>query len=65
MLLTSKDIPQTPITEFSNGNCELVIAEMPTINTVGIVFYRPSRINFSIKKYNEAMMKIQDYLKTE
>ena len=45
MLLTSKDIPQTPITEFSNGNCELVIAEMPTINTVGIVFYRPSGIS--------------------
>ena len=33
MLLTSPEITITPILEFTNGNCEVAIATLPTINT--------------------------------
>ena len=62
LLLTSKDIPQKLVLEFSNSNCELLISELPTINTAVLVFYRPSGVNFSLKKYSEAMKKVQEYL---
>lgn len=64
LLLTSKDIPQKPVLKFSNGNCELVIAELLTINTAAIVFYRPSGKNFSLPKYTEALKHVRDYLQT-
>ena len=63
LLLTSKDIPQKPILKFSNGNCELIISELPTIKTTVIVFYRPSGKNFSLQKYNEALKHVHDYLR--
>ena len=62
LLLTTNDIPQKPVLKFSNGNCELVIAELPTINTAAMVFYRPAGKNFSLPKYIEALKHIQDYL---
>ena len=62
MLLTTKDIPHRPKIKFSNGNSELVIAELPTVNTVAIEFYRPSCINFSLPKYREALQQVRDYI---
>ena len=62
MLLTSKDIPQKVALKFSNSNCELLISELPTIDTTAIVFYRPSGTNFSLPKYNEALKNIKEYL---
>ena len=40
MLLTSPNISITPVEEYSNGNCEILIAELPTINTTVISIYR-------------------------
>ena len=63
MILTTNDIPITPILQFSNGNCEVLIAEIQIINTAIIVMYRPSGKNFSVNKFNEAINKVQEYLK--
>ena len=57
MLLTSSDLPITPVLKFSNGNCEALVANLQTIYTAVVVFYRPSGENFSTKKYNEAIKK--------
>ena len=47
MLLTTPDIPITVKLEFSNGNCEVLIVYLKTIDTVVVVMYRPSGKNFS------------------
>ena len=62
ILLTSPDITITPILDFSNGNCELAISSLPTINTVTIVMYRPSGKNFDFNKYQEAISTISKFL---
>ena len=61
MILTSAEIPITPVGKFSNGNCEVVIVHLKTINMVLAVMYRPSGSNFSLSKYNEAIC----FLETE
>ena len=61
--MTSPDITITPIREpFSNSNCEVAIASLPTINSIAIVMYRPSGKNFCILKYNEALAEINQLL---
>ena len=47
MILTSGEIPITPVDEFSNGNCEAMVVNLQTINTAVAVLYRPSGDNFS------------------
>lgn len=37
MMLTTPDITITPILEFTNGNCEVAIANLPTVNTTIIL----------------------------
>ena len=65
LVLTSEDIPITPTGQsFSNGNCEVCIVELKTINTLLISMYRPSGKNFSFVKYSEAMTRIRTYLQT-
>ena len=62
MILTSPEITITPILEFTNGNCEVAIATLPTINTTVILMYRPSGRGFSLNKYREAIAKINNFL---
>merc|ERR1739838_1101022 len=62
LLLTSPDIPITPISKFSNSNCELLIAELPTINMVMILLCRPSGKNFCPIKFQEALNHVQNFL---
>ena len=62
MMLTTPDITITPILEFTNGNCEVAIANLPTVNTTIILMYRPSGKGFSFSKYSEAISKINDFL---
>ena len=47
MVITSADIPMNKIKEysFSNGNCELLTVEIPTIRQAVMVVYRPSGKN--------------------
>ena len=45
MILTSPSVTITPEVNFSNGNCEVAIGKLPTINTVVISMYRPSGKN--------------------
>ena len=54
MLLSSPDLPLTEKMKFSNGNCEVLICEVPTINAVAITLYRPSDENFSLQKFKNA-----------
>ena len=63
MLLSSPDLPLTEKMKFSNGNCEVLICEVPTINAVAITLYRPSGENFSLQKFKEAIKVVNDYLK--
>ena len=62
LLLTSPDIITIPKLLFSNGNCELVIAECPELETSIIVVYRPPKPNFSLHKFKEVISKITKYL---
>ena len=62
LLLTSPNITITLITKFSNGNCEVLIASLSTVNIIVILFYTPSGKNFSLRKYTEDMSKINNYL---
>ena len=55
MILTSPDIPITPVSEFSNGNSEVLLVNLQTLSTIVAVMYRPSGKNFSLKKFNEAI----------
>ena len=65
MLITSSDLPINTIKTFSNGNCELLITELPTINTAILVLYSPSGKNFTLAKFNAALSQIHCYLETE
>lgn len=62
LLLASPDLAVDPVLCFSNGNCELIIAELGNLNTTVIVLYRPSGINFSLQKFSETMTKCRLYL---
>ena len=62
MLLTSQEITLTPIESFSNGNCELIIAEAPTIKLAIALIYRPSKSNFSLRKFKEVLNKVDNYM---
>ena len=56
MLLRTKDNPQRPVNSFWNGNCELVIAEQPSINMIsftglpGSPVYRDGLCIFKLMK---------------
>ena len=64
LILTSSDITITPTkASFSNGNCEVLIAHLPTINGLIVTLYRPSGKNFSLAKYSDAVGRIQKYLR--
>ena len=62
LLLTTPDIIQKEVSRFSNGNCELLISELPSIHTSVLLLYRPSGMNFNPKKFKEAFDKIKQYL---
>ena len=61
-ILTSPEVTITPGPCFSNGNCEVAIAKLPTINTLVISMYQPSGKNFSLHKFTEALNHIRSYL---
>ena len=62
LLLTSPDIIITPILTFSNGYCEILIAELPELHKAIIVLYNPPKPNFSLDKFREVLNKIETYL---
>ena len=64
LLLTTPNITITPIVSYSNGNCEILIADLPTIHTTAITIYRPSGINFSLKHFSAILGKARTYLTT-
>lgn len=51
----------TKVDTFSNGNCELLVAESRLLNIVVIVFYRPSGKNYSLQKFKAALNKIRQH----
>ena len=61
LILTSPDITITPERSLSNGNCEIAIAKLPTINTYVVSMYRPSGKNFNLAKYEEALSWVRQY----
>ena len=61
-IITSPEVTITPGPRFSNGNCEVAIAKLPTINTLVISLYRPSGKNFCLLKFTEALSHIRQYL---
>ena len=63
MILTSPDIPISPQISKSNGNCEVAIARLHTINALVISMYRPSGKNFNLDKFVEALSWIRKYFR--
>ena len=59
MLLASPGITLLPIEKFSNGNCELLITEVPQLNTAVIVVYNPPKPNFNFHKFKEIIEKLK------
>ncbi|MCH2405687.1 MAG: hypothetical protein MK200_05790, partial [Nitrosopumilus sp.] len=62
LLLTSPDIAQKPIKKISNGNCEMVIVELPELGISVIVVYNPPEPNFALSKFNQMLDEIKEYL---
>ena len=62
LLLTTPDIITKDVLRFSNGNCELLISELPSFHMSILLLYRPSGMNFNPKKFKEAFDKIKQYL---
>ena len=62
LLLTSADIIVVPRVLFSNGNCELIIAESPELAKAVIIIYRPPKQNFSLQTFSEILTKVRHYL---
>ena len=54
MLLTSPNISITPVEEYSNGSCEILIAKLPTINATVISIYRPLGKHLTARRKNGA-----------
>ena len=46
---------------YSNGNCELIIAEAKQLELYIIVVYRPSGKNFSLRKFQDVLNKIREH----
>ena len=62
MIITTPGISIKPVEEFSNGNCEIIIAELPTIKSMVLTIYRPPGKNFSLKKFGEVLGKARKHL---
>ena len=62
LLLASPGITIQPIVKFSNGNCELLVTELPQLNMTAIVIYNPPKPNFNYNKFKEIVRKIEHYL---
>ena len=60
MLLTSPEITITPKISYSNGGCELLIADLPTIHTTLITIYRPPKA--SLRKFADVIKKAEKHL---
>ena len=65
MLLTSPDITVKPVLSFSNGNCELLIEELPQLHMTILVVYNPPKPNFSLRKFEEIIKKIDNHMKVK
>ena len=63
MLLFSPDLTLDFKIAFSNGNCELLVAECSQLNASICVLYRPPMPNFSLAKFKEVMEMLKNYLK--
>ena len=57
LLLTSPDITAISKLEYSNGNCEVLIVELPQMDLTASVLYRPPKPNF-----REALSNVEAYL---
>ena len=62
LLLTSGDLPIKEVPGVSNGNTELLIAELPLIDTSVLIMYTPSGVNFAKVKFVQAMKRVNEYL---
>ena len=51
MILVGPDIITLSKLEYSNGNCEIAIAELPELKTAVISLYRPPIPNYSLTKF--------------
>ena len=63
LLLASPGLTLLPIEKVRNGVCELLICEVPQLNTAVLVVYNPPKPNFKFLKFKEILDKIDEYLK--
>ena len=61
-LLASPGLTLLPKDSYCNGICELLIFEIPQLNTAAIVVYNPPKPNFNVSKFQEVMLRIETYL---
>ena len=62
MILTSPELITERKIEYSNGNCELAVAEIPELKLATISLYRPPIPNFSLRKFRDVLNKLETYL---
>ena len=62
MILTSPEIITDNKLEYSNGNCEIAIAELPEFKLSTIALYRPPIPNFSLNKFKDILVKVKSYI---
>ena len=62
LLLASPGLTLLPIESVCNGVCELLICEVPQLNTAAIVVYNPCKPNFNLVKFKDIIDRIDVYL---
>ena len=62
LILTSPMLVSEKKLEFSNGNCELVIVEVPQLESYVIGIYKPPPPNYSLRKFKEIIVKVRQFL---
>ena len=62
LVLTSPSVVSTKKMSFSNGNCELLIVEVPQMESHIITIYKPPPPNYSLRKFQEILAKVRHFL---
>ena len=65
LFLPQKSQTYFPAQRVSNGNTEVLIAELPSINTSVILMYTPSRENFVEAKFAQGIESANRYISTK
>ena len=62
LILTSPEYVSSKKLSFSNGNCSILAVEIPELHLHQIVIYRPPPPNSSLRKFQEILQKLREFL---